>query len=85
MKIIKMDGRAVDYDRSEVITAIQRANEEVKVMDKATGEDIKFITSYIEETDRKRMLVEDVQGIIEEKLMELGKYQLAKKVIWEQL
>ncbi len=81
MKVIKRDGRIVDYDRSKVITAIEKANNEVRRREKATKEDIKSITTYIEELDKKRMLVEDIQDVIEEKLMELGKYELAKKYI----
>lgn len=81
MKVIKRDGRIVDYDRSKVVTAIEKANNEVRRREKATKEDIKTITTYIEELDKKRMLVEDIQDIIEEKLMELGKYELAKKYI----
>ena len=81
MKVIKRDGRVVDYDRSKVITAIQKANEEVRRKDKATKDDIKTVTDYIEEIEKKRMLVEDIQDIIEEKLMEIGKYELAKKYI----
>ena len=81
MKVIKRDGRIVDYDRSKVVTAIEKANNEVRRREKATKEHIKAITTYIEELDKKRMLVEDIQDVIEEKLMELGKYELAKKYI----
>ena len=81
MKVIKRDGRVVDYDRSKVVVAIQKANEEVRRKEKATKEDIKVVTDYIEEIEKKRMLVEDIQDVIEEKLMELGKYELAKKYI----
>ena len=81
MKVIKRDGRIVDYDRSKVVTAIEKANNEVRRREKATKEDIKAITTYIEELDKKRMLVEDIQDVIEEKLMEFGKYELAKKYI----
>ena len=81
MKVIKRDGRVVDYDRTKVAIAIQKANEEVRRKEKATKEDIKMITDYIEEIEKKRMLVEDIQDVIEEKLMELGKYELAKKYI----
>ena len=81
MKVIKRDGRVVDYDRSKVVKAIEKANEEVRRKDKANKEDIKTITAYIEEIEKKRMLVEDIQDVIEEKLMELGKYELAKKYI----
>ena len=81
MKVIKRDGRAVDYDRSKIQIAIEKANKEVKPSERATKEDIKGIINYIEELNKKRMLVEDIQDIIEEKLMELDKYELAKKYI----
>lgn len=81
MKIIKRDGRAVDYDRQKIVVAIEKANQEVRRSERASKEDIKLIIEYIEDLDKKRMLVEDIQDIIEEKLMELNKYELAKKYI----
>lgn len=81
MKIIKRDGRIVDFDRQKIMVAIQKANEEVRGRQKASKEDIKEIVKYIEDLDKKRMLVEDIQDIIEEKLMEMEKYELAKKYI----
>ena len=81
MKVIKRDGRAVDYDRSKISIAIEKANKEVKQKERASKQDIKGIINYIEELDKKRMLVEDIQDIIEEQLMSLGKYELAKKYI----
>ena len=81
MKIIKRDGRIVDFDRQKIMIAIEKANEEVRGRQKASKEDIKEIVKYIEDLDKKRMLVEDIQDIIEEKLMEMEKYELAKKYI----
>ncbi len=81
MKVIKRDGRIVDYDKSKIKVAIEKANTEVTKKEKATKEDIKTIIEYIEELNKKRILVEDIQDIIEQKLMELGKYELAKKYI----
>ena len=81
MKIIKRDGRVVDYDRQKISTAIEKANKEVRGREKATKEEIKGIIEYIEELDKKRMLVEDIQDTIEERLMEIGKYELAKRYI----
>ena len=81
MKVIKRDGRVVDYDREKISVAIQKANKEVKPKERASKEDIKAVIEYIEDLDKKRMLVEDIQDIIEEQLMELGKYELAKKYI----
>ena len=81
MKIIKRDGRVVDYDRQKIAVAIEKANREVKGKELASKEDIKNIIQHIEDLDKKRMLVEDIQDIIEEQLMKIGKYELAKKYI----
>ena len=81
MKVIKRDGRAVDYDREKIRIAIDKANQEVRPRERATKEEVKEIINYIEELGKKRILVEDIQDIIEEKLMEVQKYELAKKYI----
>jgi anaerobic ribonucleoside-triphosphate reductase len=82
LKVIKRDGRVVDYNKDKILIAIEKANNEViDEKEKASKEDIKIITNYIEKIDKKRILVEDMQDIIEQKLMEIGKYELAKKYI----
>ena len=81
MKVIKRDGRAVDYDKGKIQIAIEKANEEVNGKQKVAKEEINEIINYIEELDKKRMLVEDIQDIIEQKLMDLKKFDLAKKYI----
>ena len=81
MKVIKRDGRVVDYNKEKIVVAIQKANQEVMQTKRATNEEIKEIVKYIEDLNKKRMLVEDIQDIIEEKLMEIHKYELAKKYI----
>ena len=81
MKVIKRDGRAVDFDRKKISIAIEKANTEVKGKEKATKQEIEDIIEYIEDIDKKRILVEDIQDIIEQKLMEIKKYNLAKKYI----
>ena len=81
MKIIKRDGRIVDYDRRKIAVAIEKANRDVTGKEKATKEEIKDIIEYIEGLGKKRVLVEDIQDIIEEKLMDMGKHKLAKEYI----
>ncbi len=81
MKIVKRDGHIVDYDPSKIKIAISKANAEVKPKERATNDEIEEIIKYIEGLDKKRILVEDIQDIIEEKLMEFDKYLLAKKYI----
>ncbi len=81
MKVIKRDGRAVEYNKEKIATAIEKANREVSVSERAKKKDINTIIKYIEGLDKKRILVEDIQDIIEMKLMELGKFDLAKRYI----
>lgn len=81
MIVIKRDGQEVNYNRSKIIVAIGKANEEVPEEERVTGEEIEEIVSYVETRKRKRILVEDIQDIIEQKLMALGKYDLAKRYI----
>ncbi len=81
MKIVKRDGHIVDYDPEKIRVAIGKANDEVRGKEKATKEEIKEIIKYIEDLNKKRILVEDIQDIIEQKLMEFDRYELAKKYI----
>ena len=81
MKVIKRDGHMVDYCPGKIEDAIEKANLEVEEEDKASSVQIKNIIKYIEKLGKKRILVEDIQDIIEMKLMSIGKYELAKHYI----
>ena len=81
MKVIKRDGHMVDYCPAKIEEAIEKANQEVEEEDRASSIQIKNIIKYIERLGKKRILVEDIQDIIEMKLMSIGKYELAKHYI----
>ncbi len=81
MKVIKRDGHMVDWCPEKIEIAIEKANKEVEEEDTASNTQIKNIIKYIERLNKKRILVEDIQDIIEMKLMAIGKYNLAKKYI----
>lgn len=81
MKIVKRDGKTVDYDREKIRVAIGKANDTVPEEDRITSRQVENIIKYIEGLKKKRMLVEDVQDLIEQKLMSLDKYVLAKEYI----
>ena len=81
MKVIKRDGTIVEYNAEKIRTAIKKANNEVSKKQKATDEEIDEIIRYIEDLRKSRILVEDIQDIIEQKLMEIGRYELAKQYI----
>ncbi len=80
MKIVKRNGKIVDYDAEKIRIAIKKANNDVSDEDKASDTEINKIIKYIENSNKnkKRLLVEDIQDIIEKKLVELNKYELSK-------
>ena len=81
MKVIKRDGTTVDFDRSKIVVALQKANAAVDLSDRITDDQIEEIVHYIETKKRQRLLVEDIQDMVERKLMEYDKYALAKAYI----
>ncbi len=81
MKVIKRDGRRVEYDRNKIVIAIQKANDEVEMYEQISEENIYNIVASIENRGMDEMQVEDIQDIIEQKLMAQKKYVLAKTYI----
>ena len=81
MKVIKRDGHMVDFCPDKIEQAILKANKEVDEEEQASAALIRAIIKYIEKLGKKRILVEDIQDIIEMRLMNAGKYELAKKYI----
>ena len=81
MKVTKRDGRIVDYDRNKIVLAIQKANVEVDRYEQVSEETIDAIVASIENKRKDNLMVEDIQDMIEQKLMAERKYELAKKYI----
>ncbi len=81
MKVIKRDGNTVDFDRSKIIRAIQKANAAVDPEERISEDQISAIANAVQEKNRPRLLVEDIQDMVEHQLMELDKYTLAKAYI----
>lgn len=81
MRVIKRDGREVTYDRNKIVIAIQKANDEVPVGERITDDKIRGIVSSIEKTGIETLQVEEIQDIIEQKLMAERKFMLAKTYI----
>ena len=80
-KVIKRDGRIVDYDGDKIIMAIKKANREVAPVDQITEEDIHRIEKRIASDREGKIQVEDIQDLIENSLVKEDKYELAKKYI----
>lgn len=82
MKVIKRDGRKVDFDRNKIIKAVLAAFDEVdgeitpEAKRKAT-----VITNHIESLNKKSMNVEDIQDIIETMLMDGKRKDVARAFV----
>ena len=81
MKVKKRDGSIVNFDGSKIIEAISGANQDVKGREKATIQNKKEIEKFVKSLDKEIISVEEIQDIVEKKLMEIGKYELAKQYI----
>lgn len=81
MKVIKRNGTIVDFDKKRIINAIQKANEEVEYGEQATLQEINTIIDGVVSQGLDSISVEDIQDIIEKSLMELDRFELAKKYI----
>ena len=49
MKVIKRDGRTIDFDRQKIEIAIEKANREVRGKEKATKDEINQIITYMKQ------------------------------------
>ena len=79
MKVIKRDGKKVEFDPNKIVAAISKANREVIGNEKASIQNINYIVEAIEKLELNEIGIEKIQDQIERKLMELGKYELAKR------
>ena len=81
-KVIKRDGRKVDFDRNKIIKAVLAAFDEV---DGETTPEAKrkatVITNHIESLNKKSMNVEDIQDIIETMLMDGKRKDVARAFV----
>ena len=81
MQVVKRDGSIVLFDQNKIVAAVSKANASVEEENRITPEQIEEIAQSIQRRQRSRLLVEDIQDMVESKLMALGKYPLAKSYI----
>jgi len=84
MKIIKRSGKEVVFDLSKIIIAIQKANNEVSEAERLTDDQINELAKSVEDacTSYNRAPgVEEIQDLVENKLMALGAFNIARKYI----
>ena len=84
VKVIKRDGREVDFDSSKILVAIQKANREVEEIDKISKTDFdKIVADVVEDCKslRRAIGVEEIQDFVEEELVDGGYVEVARKYI----
>ena len=81
LSVIKRNGKIVDFDRSRIEEAIFKANKDVQGRQKASIQLTKEIAKSIQDYDKAKLTVEEIQDMVEKKLMEADKYDLAKAYI----
>lgn len=81
MRVIKRNGDSVPYDRNRILAAITAARDAVAV--EIQDAELQKVTDAIEKTiaGREHIAVEEIQDIVEEKLMAYGLHDMAKNYV----
>lgn len=84
MKIIKRNGAEVLFDQTKITAAIEKANNEVVETDRLSEEDIDNITNNVKyqcEKMKRALNVEEIQNLVENEIMKLNAFAVARKYI----
>lgn len=84
MKIIKRNGQEAIFDEVKITNAIIAANKEVVETDRLSEEEIDNITNDIKYKCKKikrALSVEEIQNLVEDELMKLNAFSVARKYI----
>ena len=84
MKIIKRSGQEAVFDEEKIVNAVRKANREVNEMARISEDDIRAIADSV--TDEcahmgRSVSVEEVQDMVEDRLMDRKAFVLARKYI----
>ncbi|MCQ2431952.1 MAG: anaerobic ribonucleoside-triphosphate reductase [Clostridia bacterium] len=84
MNIIKRSGAEVNFDITKIITAISKANNEVPAVERMTAQEVRDAANnvaHICEKMGRAASVEEIQDLVEDQIMALGKFNVARKYI----
>ena len=84
MKIIKRNGSEVLFDQTKITAAIEKANNEVVETDRLSDEDIDNITNNVKykcEKMKRAINVDEIQNLVENEIMKLNAFAVARKYI----
>ena len=79
--VIKRNGEKVDFKQEKISIAIEKANKDVSVTNRISSVNARKIVKEIAELPQEELSVEDIQDLVELKLMEHKYHQLAKAYI----
>lgn len=83
-KVIKRNGKEVDFKPEKILTAIKKANKEVDTLEKISESDFNEIVYNVVkdcESLRRAVNVEEIQDFVEEELADNGYIEVARKYI----
>ena len=84
MKIIKRNGSEVSFDLSKIENAIKAANREVPEDERLGEREVKFASLNVEDKCKAAghtVTVEEIQDLVEDQLMALDRFSVARKYI----
>ncbi len=84
MKIIKRSGTEVGFDITKIISAVERANNEVPEKDRLTSEQIREISANVTDACEKSnhsVSVEEIQDLVENQIMDRKAFNVARKYV----
>ncbi len=84
MKIIKRSGAEVAFDESKIVAAVGKANASVEESKRLTREQIETIGRNVTkqaERSPRALNVEEIQDLVEDEIMDLKKFDVARKYI----
>ena len=84
MKIIKRNGSEVPFDVQKIVNAIKGANNEVKSSEQLTERQVQYAALNVEDrcaAAGHTVSVEEIQDMVENEIMALYKYEVARHYI----
>ena len=84
MNIIKRNGEEVEFDGEKIVAAVKKANKEVTENLRLDDAGIREVEEHVEAycaSMSRAMNVEEIQDMVENEIMQAGKYELARKYI----
>ena len=84
MKIIKRSGVEVTFDIEKISSAIRAANREVKEADRLTERQVVYAAQNVAdacENAGHTVSVEEIQDMVEDEIMRLDRYEVARRYI----